>query len=216
MLNILLLITFIDAPNALTETGYTRAHLENTKSIVESINNTIFSSITHSRNLYDTFTPGVWQAVHDYGTLTAVNAREVNLIDYTPRIDPLTNLVSLNQIDDATKKDENSTSNSRNSQGDNEEDDEDKKRINYLKKRWTWLKDQSFTANEIISMEKYTQVLSKRKKWLERKYQLNKVLNQVAKKSSVSEALLSFMGMKSPYFNIDEVCSCMFFIDALI
>jgi len=195
-----------NAPNALTETGYTKSHLENTKSIVESINSTIFSSITHSRNLYSTFTPKVWQAVHDYGTLTATNAREVNLIDYTPRIDPLTELVSLNKIDDTNHTTKDFKSNGNGSKDDitNLESEEDLKRIEYLKKRWTWLKDQSFTANEIISMDKYMKVLSKREKGLKTKYKLNKMLNQVAEKNGVSKVLLSSIGMNAPHFNIDE------------
>lgn len=195
-----------NAPNILTEYGYTKAHLENTKSIIESINQSIFSSITHSRNLNTKFNQKVWQAVHDYGTLTAPNAQEVDLIDHTSHIDPLSELVLLNNHKD----------------NDNYEGKEDstgekkisKDRLEYLKKRWGYLlvgsdetsnnSERPFIANKMESFQEYSSTLSMRKKWLRRKYEMNRILSKAAEKSIATESILSFMGLKAPYFNIGE------------
>ena len=192
---------FQDAPNTFTENGYTKAHLENTKSIIHSINNTIFSSITHSRNLHDIFNHKVWQAVHDYGTLTASNAQEVKLIDHLSRIDPFSELVLLNQYQNKVTNDSNNNKNEK-------ENDKSisKERLTYLKKAWTWfLNEHRFTANKMESFESYCTILTKRKKWLKRRYEWNRMLTNAAKKSSAMEALLSAIGMTAPHFNIDKV-----------
>ncbi len=189
---------FKNAPNALTENRYTRPHLENTKSIVQSINKTIFSSITSSRNLHETFNNKVWQAVHDYGTLTASNAQEIKLIDQLPRIDPFTELILLNRIEQCNNK------SSDNNNGNPV--DISNERLKHLKKGWTWLlNEQQFTANTMESFQQYSQILAKRKKWKKKKYQLNKMLTDAADKSSATEALLSAVGLKAPHFNINEV-----------
>lgn len=189
---------FKNAPNALTENRYTRPHLENTKSIVQSINSTIFQSITNSRDLHETFNNKVWQAVHDYGTLTASNAQEIKLIDQLPRIDPFTELILLNRIEQGNNK-SSDNNNGKSIAISNE-------RLKHLKKGWTWLlNEQHFTANTMESFQHYSQKLTKRKKWKKKKYQLNKILTDAADKSSATEALLSVVGLKAPHFNIDEV-----------
>mmetsp|Transcript_2574 Transcript_2574/g.3059 ORF Transcript_2574/g.3059 Transcript_2574/m.3059 type:complete len:728 (-) Transcript_2574:151-2334(-) len=169
-----------NAPNTLTERGYTKPHLENTKSLIESINNTVCCSISLSRNVTDTFNSKVWQAIHNYGTLTAANAQEVHLIDHTPRIDPLNILLALNRGDM----------------------DKDSKQ-DFLKK-WAWLDYENFQANEFISLDKYATLMSKRKKWKHTQYKRNQRIKSFTEKSSAARAMLSMIGCNAPYFNIDE------------
>ena len=213
-----------DAPNIFTEYGYTKSHLENTKSIITSINQSIFSSITQSRKLNTTFNTKVWQAVHDYGTLTASNAKDVHLIDHMCHIDPLSDLVLLNSNKDSDDNDKGKEDN-KDSSGDGKKKKILKDRLEYLKKTWgNFLVESSdshqssdtdtststtlpskFTANKMESLQEYSSTLAKRKKWLRKKYELNEMLSNIAEQNKVAESILSLMGLNAPYFNIHEV-----------
>ena len=84
----------------ITESGYTKAHRENTKAILDSINESVYEMISHSRNFSMAFDNSVWKAVHGYGTMTADNAQEIKLIDYLPKVNPVFDLIRMN--DDCT------------------------------------------------------------------------------------------------------------------
>jgi len=84
---------FKNAANSLTETGFSRAHRENTTAIVRSMNESICESIAQSRSLPNSFNQRMWQRIWRYGSLTAGNAKELGLVDYTPKIDPLDSIL---------------------------------------------------------------------------------------------------------------------------
>ena len=197
--------------------------MENTKSIIQSINNTIQTSITNSRNLHDQFSnTTIWQSLHDYGTLSAKNAQEVHLIDYLPKIDPLHELISLNKHDDHRINASSSSSSSSIAAAANTGIGMDKKkkrshnavvdkrRMDYLRKSWTWLlneqKEQRFIADEAISLHDYIKALRKREKWMKRKHGWNKIIQELVEKSSAAEALVGSLGWKAPYYNVKKVC----------
>lgn len=187
-----------NAPNIFTERKYTKSHFENTKSIIDSINDTVHTSIAEARNIYDQFNPQVWGTVHDYGTLSAQNAQEVNLIDYLPRIDPLHELVALNKYDN------DDSSNPKKKDDDNYMKD----RIEYLRKSWTWFlneqKDEKFIANETILLDDYVKTLHKKEKWMKRTHGWNKMIEDLVAKSSAAEALFDSIGWKAPYYNVKK------------
>lgn len=187
---------------------------------MQCINNTIHTSITNSRNLHDNFNPSVWQSVHDYGTLSAYNAQEVHLIDYLPRIDPLSELVSLNNDEKKNKKRENDE-NGHDKKSNNKIDylrdhnndldgtDRNQDRLEYLRKSWTWLlheqKEGKFIADEMISLDGYIKTIAKKEKWLKRIHGWNEMIKGLAEKSSAANALIGSFGWKAPYYNVKEV-----------
>ena len=128
------------------------------------------------------------------------------------RIDPFSELVLLNQYQNKVTNDSNNNKN---------EKENDKsisnERLTYLKKAWTWfLNEHRFTANKMESFESYRTTLTKRKKWLKRRYEWNRMLTNAAKKSSAMEALLSAIGMTAPHFNIDKVRRKIFLLQQVI
>jgi len=167
-----------NAPNSLSEKKYTKSHFENTKDIVQSINQTICSSITSSRYLSNKFDGSIWNSLHDFGTMTAENAKEIGLVDYLPNIDPLSDFLAAKNDKEASKQ---------------------------LQMKWgKSLNLDSFHAKESISLEEYRSALVRRKKAKKMKWLLHKVLRGVAGKNSVFEIILSTFGYESPYFNMDE------------
>ncbi|EED95006.1 hypothetical protein THAPSDRAFT_261589, partial [Thalassiosira pseudonana CCMP1335] len=98
------------APNVFTEKVYSKPHLETVKSMTASLNNTIRTCIRNSRAL--NFDDVMWQSISDYGSLTAVNAEEIGLVDSTPSVDPLPSLLEANKSDDAKAKLEQNTATS--------------------------------------------------------------------------------------------------------
>lgn len=179
-----------------TEQSYTKPHLKNTKGLIKSINDTIHASITQSRNLHDKFQPKIWQSVHDYGTLSAQNAQEVNLIDHLPKINPLRELTLLN-------KNENEQTNEIDGSG------AKVKELRNLRKNWTWLlneqKEQRFVADEVLPLNGYVKTLAKREKWMKRIHGWNEMIDNAATKSSAAKGLLQRVGWKAPLYNLNEV-----------
>lgn len=85
----------VDSPNSFTHRNFDKAHLEATKSLVVSLENNIRSAINESR-LGRIGTDAVWNAIHEYGILTADEAHEISFIDAKYPIDPLMDLVAAN------------------------------------------------------------------------------------------------------------------------
>ena len=170
---------FKNAANSLTETGFTRAHRENTTAIVRSINQSICESIVQSRSLPDSFNQRMWQRIFKYGSLTAVNAKELGLVDYTPKIDPLDAILQANENDEAMKE---------------------------AKEKWGKDIDVgSLKGTKTISLQDYKSKLVKNKKYDERKWLWHEKLKFLAEKSSATTQLLSLFQYNAPHFNIDEV-----------
>ena len=133
---------FKNAPNSLTETGYTNCHFENTRAILDSINETIYSAISQSRSLPRGFNNSVWRNIHDYGTMTADNAREIRFVDHIPSINPIFDLVDMNKVEDEKKSDT-------------------------LREKWKdLLQFHHFQADRQISLAKYSKLLQKKTQWI--------------------------------------------------
>ena len=86
-----------DAPNLLTEEGYTRHHKENVEGILKSANAHVCNGIAHMRGLRHLDDPLMWRLVHDHGTFTGEDAKKMGLIDYTPQLDPLEHLIGIHE-----------------------------------------------------------------------------------------------------------------------
>lgn len=170
---------FKNAANSLTETGFTRAHRENTTAIVRSINQSICESIVQSRSLPDSFNQHMWQRIFKYGSLPAMNAKELGLVDYTPKIDPLDAILRANENEEAMKE---------------------------AKEKWGKDIDVgSLKGTKTISLQDYKSKLVKHKKHDERKWLWHERLKFLAEKSSATTQLLSLFQYNAPHYNIDEV-----------
>lgn len=171
---------FKNAPNSLTETGYTHAHYMNTKAILDSINGTIYSSISQSRALPEVFDNTVWKNIHNYGTMTAENAQEIKFVDHLPRVNPIFDLITMNK-------------------------EKGEKISETLRKKWdSILKGQNFEGNREISLSKYTEILRERKKWQNRKCQLYQKVKDAASNSTAIGTFLGAVGYQAPYFGWDK------------
>jgi len=166
-----------NAPNSLTETGYTKEHMQNTKSMVTSINDHSCMEIVRSRSLPATFDEHMWKAINKYGTLTAQNAQELGLVDSSPPINPLNALLKGNK-------------------GETE--------MAAVKKWSNELDFDNFHAKESISLTTYAQLLSRRKKAEERKWKVHSMMSYLSEKSTATQHILSALGYKPPFYNISQ------------
>lgn len=165
------------APNMLTEDGYTKEHLENTQSIVQSINKSICEAIVQSRNLSSTFNSSIWKALYDYGTMTAENALEIKLVDFLPNINPLTDLLDMSRDQEHTEK---------------------------LRRKWGEKLDlDNFKGQETLSIEDFSKILKKRRRSEKRRQTMLSFLQDITSKSSAAEALLSIFGWEKPLLNLN-------------
>lgn len=172
-----------NAPNTFSTSGYTRAHRENTQAIVDSLNHSIHASIAETRKLPKVYNKSMWKGIHNYGTLTADNAKEIKLVDRLPNIDPLMDLVKMNKKE---KDDDNDKSN--------------------LVEKWDKVlgKQHGFEANECISLAKYSSRLKMMNKWKKRKIFWYNKLKQATTRSSATTSLLKGLGCEAPYFGFDQ------------
>ena len=171
---------FKNAPNSFTESGYTNAHYENTKSILDSINGTVYSSISQSRALPRVFDNTAWKNVHNYGTMTADNAQEIKLVDQLPAVNPIVDLINMNM-------------------------NKDEKKSETLREKWkSLLNDHDFEANRQISLSKYSDLLHKKKEWNKRRCKLYEQVKYAASRSTGIEVLLGALGYQAPCFWWDK------------
>lgn len=167
-----------DAPNLLTEEGYTRQHKENVSNILESANAHVCDGIAQMRGLRNFDVPLMWRLVHDHGTFTAGDAQKMGLVDYTPQLDPLEHLIESTKSEEAKEE---------------------------MKVKFGKDTDyHGFEANSSIELPQYLSLLVKRKRMEEREWKLHATLKNLAEKSSATSALLKAFGYQSPYYNIDE------------
>ena len=173
-----------NAPNSITESGYTKAHRENTKAILGSINESVYEMISHSRNFSMAFDNSVWKAVHGYGTMTADNAQEIKLIDYLPKVNPVFDLVRMN----ACKS-------------------EDETQSETLREKWTslLLNDDNFKADKMVSLSDYSAQLKEKKRYQRRRADIYDKVNYAVTRSTAFESILSILGYEAPYYNFDKM-----------
>ena len=152
--------------------------MENVTNILKSANAHVCDSIAQMRGLRNYDDPLMWRLVHDHGTFTAEDAQKMGLVDYMPQLDPLEQLVDSAKSEDAKEE---------------------------MKKKWGEDTDvHSFKANSAIELPQYMSLLTKRKRIEQRQWKLHATLKDLAEKSSATRAVLKTLGLKSPYYNIDE------------
>ncbi len=168
-----------NAPNTFIKNGFTKAHRENMKAIIECWNDTVYSSIAQSRRLPLVFDKTVWNGIHNYGTITAENAKEIHIIDQIPNINPLMDLVEMNK---------------------------NKKWSEPLRKRFDeGLGKHKFEADQCITLPKYTAHLKNIHKWQKRKATLFQKLQYAYNHSAATRFFLGGLGLEGPYFGFDKV-----------
>lgn len=168
-----------NAPNMFTEKGFVPDHLENTKDLVESLNEQICEGLVHSRRGLDAFDSHIWDMLHGHGTFTAPRAASVGFVDYLPRFDPLDSLVRANKSEEAKKE---------------------------AKEKWGSETDvDKFEAVEAVSFPKYSAIVQKRKSLERRKLKTYERLRRLSENYIYVEAILSGIGCPWPYYNIKEV-----------
>jgi len=167
-----------NAPNTFTEKGYTASHLKNTKSLVESLNQTLCSSIVEARRISDNFNDSTWKLLHDHGTMTAENGKELGLIDCLTNINPLADLIAANK---------------------------DEESLSRLQKKWgNSLKLDNFQATESLSYGEYLSSLRRMEKARKMKWRVHAMFQDAAGKNAVAKTMLSMLGYEAPYFNVDK------------
>lgn len=170
-----------NAPNSVTESGYTRHHYENTKAIIDSLNQSVYSMISQSRNLPSIFDSTVWKHIHNYGTMTANNCKEIHLVDHLPKVNPLMDLIKMNDSKDG-----------------------DEKKEYFREKHAELIKKVPFEANKVLSLTSYFSELEQKQKRQRRKIQLYDKLNHAVKRSTAFESLLNLFNCQAPYFYFDR------------
>jgi signal peptide peptidase SppA len=171
-----------NAPNSVTERGYTRHHYENTKAILDSINQSVYSMISQSRNLPKLFDNTVWKHIHNYGTMTAENCKEIHLVDHLPKVNPLMDLVKMNASKDVNDQ-----------------------KSEYLREKHAELIDKlPFEANEALSLSSYLSEMQVSHKRQRRRMQFYDKLNYAVKRSTAFEALLNLFSCQAPYYYFDR------------
>lgn len=165
-----------NAGSIFTDRDYTKAHLVNSRAIAQSINNVIYNKISESRRFPKEF-HRLWQAINDYGTITADDAQEIGLVDQLPPVNPLYDLIKI-------------------ASGDSEN-------IDILKTKWSALTG-TFHSNKMIDYTSYKQLLLKRRAWDQQKTKLYQTLKHMSDRSTAFENLVRAFGFDPKYFGFDE------------
>ena len=170
-----------NAPNSLTEAGFTKAHKENVKNYLKAINFGLTDDIAVSRKL--PFSWDAWQIIHDSGSLTSNAAQKIGLIDYASKRSPLDDLLALQQT----------------------KDEKEKTRI---KSQWGAATDlESFRADEKVSLSEYKSIVAQRRTMEHRKWLIYSRLRDACKKYPMVKDALETVGLAAapPNLNIAEV-----------
>ena len=178
-----------NAPSIFTDSKYSRAHLENVKSMTSSIDDTIQAAISSSRDLK--FDGVMWKRIMSHGTMSAANSKEIGLIDASPVVNPLSSLLKM------TKKEakiERERKNAKPSE-DEEEEGEKKSKIR-LKAEDKFGKEvvDGFVATEAVTLSQYKDMLARREKIESRSREIARRLKKLAERSTATEAILSALG----------------------
>jgi len=182
-----------NAPSIFTDKKYSKAHLESVKSMTLSMNTSIQNCINKSRVL--NFDNIMWASVFKFGTLTAANAEEIGLVSATPPSDPLLSLLDVIKKEDEAK-DKNTRILPYIANGKlSKKKTESKNEVSMPRKKLEAKFDRHFTATEILSLEKYKQMLKKRENVERRRKQFKNALQQISDKSTATSMLLSTLGL---------------------
>jgi ClpP class serine protease len=185
---------FKNAPNSLTERGWTKEHLSNMKTYLDHLNQTTCVDIASARNNNKTMatikgTTGgddlsllFWKLVQQGGAFTATNALTMGFIDYICDKSPLDALLEYNN---------NTTTNTKSDNNNNEHEKEEQQRL-LLKDTWgSQTNLERFSAQEAITFDEYRQIITKRK---ELRHQKQRLWQAAAKHSSLEWILTNVMG----------------------
>lgn len=138
----------VDAPNSFTHRNFDKAHLEATRSLVYSLENNVRCAINESR-LGRIGSNSVWSAIHEYGILTAGEAKEISFIDAEYPIDPLRDLVAANSGKENLREE--------------------------LEIKWG--AELNFPACQEVSILQYKRMIDRRKRFQKRKESVQRLVN---------------------------------------
>ena len=162
-----------NAPNALTEWGFNRAHRENVTNILEQMNADICDDIqaVRSKALMTSWLRkdgDIWSLIQNAGTFPARTAWKSGLVDYIPRRSPLFDLIEAN-LDKSNKE----------------------------KMKESWKHQETdfdrFPASQKVDLREYEKKMSKKKKAEEKMKRWHDLAN---KKPEIGQILAS-LGMVS-------------------
>ena len=116
----------------------------------------------------------MWQSIFEYGSLTATNAADIGLVDYTPPVDPLVPLLNVNQGEMKKKRNTSFLS----ILSDNEEDEQStiSDRMKFEEKIGNHESFDKFSATESVSLVKYRRMLNKKEKVDRMRMKINNIL----------------------------------------
>jgi protease-4 len=163
-------------PNMFSEVGWTAAHRENVRNILDATNADVCVDITTARSkalLSSWYTKAsnddIWRRIHESGTFPAEAAWKGGLVDYLPRRDPLLALIANNKAS-----------------------------VDQKGKRQDWKPHETdfngFKAEEVVSLSNYAVRVRKLKRAEERKKLWRRRLHQHPK----LVAALSAVGVSVP------------------
>lgn len=166
------------APNSLTERGYTKAHLENVKDIISSINETIRFCILNSRSL-GLFDDVMWNSISEYGSIAALNAKEIGLVDSLPSVSPLSFMTNANKSTKAKEELE--------------------------AKFGLQISSNNFSAMDTVSVVQYKRMLDKRAKLELIQMKTNNMLHRLSELSTATSMFLSGFGIRPKKTSVDKI-----------
>ena len=170
-------MVLVAAPNAFSERGYTKSHLENVNSLTTSIDDTIRSFIQNDRALK--FDQVTWKSISDYGSITASNAKAIGLICSLPTVTPLSFMIKANK------------------------DAKAKSKLDKIFRNEVC--SSNFDAADEVSVLEYKQMLQK-KEDLERIHtKINSTLARLSELSTATSLLLSGCGVQTSSSKRDKI-----------
>jgi len=162
------------APNAFTESDYTREHGMSVRSLVDQLDAYERESIVNGRGAKG-FDSMVWKMIRKHGTFTGQQAMKLGLLDHLPKVDPLDKLLAFNN---SNKEKESKTTAEMKKKIGNETD------------------IAAFHASEKISFEKYRAQMKEQKRIKKRERRFISLLQKYSDRSSVFESLVNSLGYK--------------------
>lgn len=162
------------------------------ESIASSLNDTFRTCIENSRALK--FDNVMWQSIFEYGSLTATNAADIGLVDYTPPVDPLVPLLNVNQGEMKKKRNTSFLS----ILSDNEEDEQStiSDRMKFEEKIGNHESFGKFSATESVSLVKYRRMLNKKEKVDRMRMKINNILWRLSESSTATSLILSVLRLQ--------------------
>lgn len=136
--------------------------------MVSSIDSTIKSCIQNSRAL--NFDDVMWKSISEYGHLTAVNAKEIGLVNALPSVSPLCFMLKANKLV--------------------------KEKAMLEEKFGLDIASNTFNSTDAVSVVKYKQMLDKRSNIEKLGKEINSKLQRLSELSTATSLLLSSFGFR--------------------